>query len=278
MNKRARKSKKEETNEDKEVEVASSERPKDVKMNGKAASIESTKVEETKEPEKPMKRPEDVHEKKAEEEKSKTPAVEEVGLGKTGSGGETTNEAAPEGDTRKRKARKPNKPENGQETKTRRNNKADKEEIKDGNDDEPKVATGGREDIEDEGMESQPKATKPKGGKNKNLSKEAESGGSAQPLAERKLRKRLRQASSKEGPEEQEKMKASGNNEADDDAEIPEVKPKRQRSAVAATFARRACPKSVNGKMKWEALRRAFETYIKSELKAYSAHEDSWGC
>ena len=50
--------------------------------------------------------------------------------------------------------------------------------------------------------------------------------------------------------------------------------PKRSKTGEAATFARRAEPSSEYGKMKWGALREAFNQAIKPHLSTYSAAED----
>lgn len=50
--------------------------------------------------------------------------------------------------------------------------------------------------------------------------------------------------------------------------------PKRSKTGEAATFARRVEPSSEYGKMKWGALREAFNQAIKPHLSTYSAAED----
>ena len=60
------------------------------------------------------------------------------------------------------------------------------------------------------------------------------------------------------------------------DEETPKNQPsKRQRAAVPVCFAKRKCPSTEWGKLKWETLRKVFEESIKPHLTTYSAHEES---
>ena len=78
----------------------------------------------------------------------------------------------------------------------------------------------------------------------------------------------------KEQKEEQKEAKTKTKEPSEaKDAGVP--KKKRVRASSPATFARRVCPKTEWGQLKWHALKRVFVDLIKPRLTTYSVHEDS---
>ena len=71
--------------------------------------------------------------------------------------------------------------------------------------------------------------------------------------------------------DKQEKKK----DEAEEGNEEKKEKTKRKRSSSPACFARRKCPNTKWGKMKWQALKRVFKEDIRPKLTKYSSHEDT---